>query len=641
MKFPHTIIKCIKAWEGFTCLTSIRSYTGHHRDALYTSAMDIKKIRALKAKLSADLAEGSASQGARTQARQLDSGPIYITGSPSLSAAVGRNLDAIPLMDPGSDKKKRWSAIKGVFGSLGKFKKGGKKSLSADNFPALSDATSPAASTPPPVLAGARADDLAEGGACAADAAPADAVKAEENAGPAYTATGPAPAPAPALAPAAPTLATPVSLLAASPLRTMAVEPTPDAALLTLPEPIKEDTLQEESSPRVPSPGPPLLPGLTEIRSPTIVSRVASAIISDVISPTSLSPLRERERTRSPTAWEKNLEDNARELHPTLLVDASKRDISPRGIDSPTNTKRTRALGPTTPESPRKPGWFTSAVSVFPLASSGHDSRSCYTVGQVAAERRFARKVSTQDQLFGKQLGGFMPIFNGQPSKTSQRFQASRYNSLGKDPRARMEQVMSRLATEVEAREINRRRRLASQVIFAELLRLQMEANVCLELDNLHRQRSRIQAIEDEEEERWRRIEENHLHASTPLHLRSDRETSLQGVRDAEAKERSYRISEDGIQSMSGRSKHADDSRKSINAELSKIVWPGVEGWAPAGEQETVLPQRRSRQNPAAVLYFCLSQRNMLHSPKRKLVMLEVLRVPIFQPVARLCRRKL
>lgn len=604
--------------------------------------MDIKKIRALKAKLSADLAEGSASPGARTQARQPDSGPIYITGSPSLSATVGRNLAAIPPIDPGSDKKKRWSAIKGVFGSLGKFKKGGKKSLSAENFPALSVATSPAASTPPPVLAGTRADDLAEGGACAADAAPADAGKAEENARPAYTATGPAPAPAPVLAPAAPTLATPVLLLAASPLRTMAVEPTPDAALLSLPEPIKEETLQEESLPRVPSPGPPLWPGPTEIKSPTTVPRVASAIISDVISPTSLSPLRERERTRSPTAWEKNLEDNARELHPTLLVDASKRDISPRGIDSPTNTKRTRALGPTTPESPRKPGWFTSAASVFPLASSDvQDSRSCYTVGQVAAERRSARKVSTQDQLFGKQLGGFMPIFNGQPSKTSQRFQASRYNSLGKDPTARMEQVMSRLATEVEAREINRRRRLASQAIFAELLRLQMEANVCLELDNLHRQRSRIQAIEDEEEERWRRIEENHLHASTPLHLRSDRETGLQGVRDAEAKERSYRMSEDGIQSMSGRSKHADDSRKSINAELSKIVWPGVEGWAPAGEQEAVLPQRRSRQNPAAVLFFCLSQRNMLHSPKRTLVTLEVLRVPIFLPVARLCRRNL
>ena len=133
-----------------------------------------------------------------------------------------------------------------------------------------------------------------------------------------------------------------------------------------------------------------------------------------------------------------------------------------------------------------------------------------------------------------------------------------------------------------------------------------------------------MQANEDEEEERWRRIEENHLHASTPLHVKSEREETLKGVLEAEAKERAWRMSEDGIQSMSGRSKYADDSRKAINAEFAKIVWPGVESWAPAGESEVILPPSRSRQNPAAVLYFCLHQRNLLHSPRRRLVALEV-----------------
>jgi hypothetical protein len=198
--------------------------------------------------------------------------------------------------------------------------------------------------------------------------------------------------------------------------------------------------------------------------------------------------------------------------------------------------------------------------------------------------------------------------------KPGQRFAAYRYADLSSEPNTVKENAISMLATELEKREIARRRKKAADAIIAEILRLEMEASICLELDNLERQRSRIQAREEEEEERWRRIQEHHLHASTPLHLQSERQASLKGVLEAEARERAWRMSEDGIQSMSGRSKYADDSRKAINAEFCKIVWPGVESCAPAGEHEVALPPGQSRRNPAAVLYFCLSQRNFRKS---------------------------
>jgi hypothetical protein len=198
--------------------------------------------------------------------------------------------------------------------------------------------------------------------------------------------------------------------------------------------------------------------------------------------------------------------------------------------------------------------------------------------------------------------------------KHGQRFAASRYADLSSGPNTVKEMATSMLATELEKREIARRRKKAADAIIAEILRLEMEASICLELDNLERQRSRIQASEEEEEERWRRIQEYHLYASNPLHLQSERQASLKGVLEAEARERAWRMSEDGIQSMSGRSKYADDSRKAINAEFCKIVWPGVESCVPAGEHEVALPSGQSRRNPAAVLYFCLSQRNFRKS---------------------------
>ena len=396
-----------------------------------------------------------------------------------------------------------------------------------------------------------------------------------------------------------------------SPLRTMAIEPTPRNAQLQ--EFILEETPQEDVqqaheerkfAEEILSSATPSCTEVTKYAgpptkgSPLIVPRNRRA--SGGISPTSLSPLRERENARSPTHWEKKLEENAHEYPVPIMSNTDKENTwLPLSTDvgSMESTKeeadrlerRRGRVQPTAYEGQRE-------FNKFPL------------VGSVFCIKDFVPKVWGETGL-----------------KTHERFKKSRYANLGTDPKARKERAISSLVTELEAREINRRRRRAADAIFAEQVRLEMEATVCLELDNTERQRGRIQAIEEEEEERWRRIEEYHLHASTPLHLKSQREDSLVSVLESEAKERARRMSEDGIQSMSGRSKYADYSRKAINAELCRIVWPGVESWAPVGEQEAPLPPGRSRRNPGAVLYFCLSQRNLLHrTPRRKLVTLQV-----------------
>lgn len=218
-------------------------------------------------------------------------------------------------------------------------------------------------------------------------------------------------------------------------------------------------------------------------------------------------------------------------------------------------------------------------------------------------------RTKPEDPWFASKVWPLGTILGGQESRSSKRFSAARYAGLGDEPETRKENLIARLATEAEKREIARRRKLASGLIVAELLRLDMEASVYLELDNLERQRSRIQAHEDEEEERWRRIEKYHLHASTPLHLRSQRDESLGYVLQAEERERAWRLSQDSILALSNRSRSpADDSRRAINAELSKVVWPAVESQAPAGEEEAHIPPSRSRHDPTAVLFFCLMQ---------------------------------
>jgi hypothetical protein len=241
----------------------------------------------------------------------------------------------------------------------------------------------------------------------------------------------------------------------------------------------------------------------------------------------------------------------------------------------------------------RPPDGLNSQEHRFPSMYDGHVETKQWSIGN------FISSVACWEQA----------------RESCQHFNVSRYRDLGKDPAARKTNIISRLTTEIEAKIIARRRKLAADAIFAELLRIDMERRVYMELDSLERQRSRVQANEKEEEERWRRIEENHLHASTPQHLRSEREASLSGVVEAEEQERAWRISEDGIRSMSGRSTSADHSRKAMNAEFTRLVWPGVESLAPAGEREAPLPPSRSRQNPVAVLYFCLTRRNLLLQP--------------------------
>ena len=241
----------------------------------------------------------------------------------------------------------------------------------------------------------------------------------------------------------------------------------------------------------------------------------------------------------------------------------------------------------------RPPDGLNSQEHRFPSMYDGHVETKQWSIGN------FISSVACWEQA----------------RESRQHFNLSRYRDLGKDPAARKTNIVSRLTIEMEAKIIARRRKLAADAIFAELLRIDMERRVYMELDSLERQRSRVQANEKEEEERWRRIEEIHLHASTPHRLRSEREASRSGVVEAEEQERAWRISEDGIRSMSGRSTYADHSRKAINAEFTRLVWPGVESLAPAGEREAPLPPSRSRQNPVAVLYFCLTRRNLLLQP--------------------------
>lgn len=368
----------------------------------------------------------------------------------------------------GSDKKKRWSTVKGVFGALGKFKRVGKKPA-AGALP-VPDAGTPAAPGTPDGNLAANANTLqaAHSKNSPADASLATPPPSGEPAPGAATA-GDQSSPAALLAPAAPDAMT--AAVESSPLRTTAVEPTPRPALLSPPAPISEETPREETpsgsprvsspkpplSPRVPSPMAPSSPSATNPVSPTFAPQVSSAFALGVISPTSLSPLRERERTRSPTAWEAKLEEQAQERDPT----PSKRPTHREG-------------------SPGK-GWFTRSEGLWSLEdSNAQDARS-----------QSPRKVAVQAKTLG--MGSLLPNISWGQSRKPGHFNASRYADLCKDPAKRRDNVISRLATEIEAREIARRRRLATDAIYAELLRLEMETSVCLELDNLERQRSRIQ----------------------------------------------------------------------------------------------------------------------------------------------------
>jgi len=315
------------------------------------------------------------------------------------------------------------------------------------------------------------------------------------------------------------------------------------------------------------------------------------------------------------------------------------REATPRNQDSgepqrapPTSQLEKSGEDAARPEDAAYGGTVSCEEAASPIRESegARLPRAASPIKQVTKER-----TSPQAGLFAGAsmlwpLKGF-----GSESRPCGRFSAERYVNLGTDPALRKQNVIIRLATEAETRERTRRRRLAAGLIVAEQLRLEMEASVCLELDNLERQSSRIQAHEEEEEERWRRIEEHHLHASTPLQLRSQRDESLTGVIAAEEHERSWRLSQNGIQAMSKRSRYADDTRRAVNTEFSKIVWPAVESHAPAGEEEARIPAARTRHNPEAVLFFLQMQRGLngrgdasartLRTPKRQLIAMEAM----------------
>ena len=509
--------------------------------------------------------------------------PACVRVSSGRALAIDEEVSPSGSAAGAAQKKKRWAAVRGVFGALGKFKKGKKGAAGTSPgaaSPGSVDATEtlPSAASPGAVDAAASssAEEGAKGGIAQGRLAALETgLDAAGTAGAALPAGASAEAPA---RPDAPEVAAPPASGAAdagagdSPLRTAAIEPTPRAALVQPAEPGGEEIPRVDpppaASPKERGTSPSAACSAeepTSAVSPTTVPQVVGAADpSAAIPATPLSPLRQRELTSEPTAWEKKLQQNV--PHTATHHDA----------DTRTRPPIRKGAGPVAAS-------FSAVGSLIPTG------------------------------LWGK------------ARKPDNRFAASRYANLGSEPDSVKEKAISILATELERREIARRRKAAADAIFAELLRLEMEASVCLELDNLERQRSRIQASEEEEEERWRRIQEHHLHASTPLYLQSERQASLEGVLEAEARERAWRMSEDGIQSMSGRSKYADDSRKAINAEFCRIVWPGVESWAPIGEQEIALPPGQSRHNPAAVLYFCLSQRNLLHkTPRVKLVTLEV-----------------
>lgn len=411
------------------------------------------------------------------------------------------------------DKKKRWAAVRGVFGALGKFKKkdarkseGAADAASETSGQGEGDharAVSPVPTSPgTDVRSAAGAVDAMPTGV----QAPSEAEPAVENS------------------------AMPHAVPDGSPLRTLPVEPTPRDAALSLPEPISEEATPRNQDSREPPRSPPML---QLEKNGEDAARPESAACSGTVSygPVAL-PIRESESA-----------------------------LLPRAVSPSKQATRDRA-------SPQA-GLFAGASMLWPLKG------------------------------FGSEL------------RPRGRFSAERYANLGTDPAMRTESVIIRLATEAEKRERTRRRRLAAGLIMAEQLRSEMEANVCLELDNLERQRSRIQAHEEEEEERWRRIEEHHLHASNPLQLRSQREESLTGVIVAEEHERSWRLSQNAIQAMSKRSRYADDIRRALNSEFSKIVWPAVESQAPAGEEEARIPAARSRHCPEAVLFFLQMQRGL------------------------------
>jgi hypothetical protein len=405
---------------------------------------------------------------------------------------------------------------------------------------------------------------------------------------------------------------TATAALDASPLQSIALESTPHAVAMHSPDRVLSDdqTLRKDSQ-----------------DSPDV--QLNQKEDSEKREDASVSPLSRMSRSPYPITEATSELDTKRvpSPEPTLLPEATllpntSAEVNPEHKSSPSISH------PASPMHPERAATHSALMalreSLNKLASERKEKGGLIEAdgcrppdGLNSQEHRFPSKYDGHVATKQWSIGNFISSVAcwEQARESRQHFNVSRYRDLGKDPAARKTNIISRLTTEIEAKIIARRRKLAADAIFAELLRIDMERRVYMDLDSLERQRSRVQTNEKEEEERWRRIEENHLHASTPQQLRSEREASLSGVVEAEEQERGWRISEDGIRSMSGRSTYVDHSRKAINAEFTRLVWPGVESLAPAGEREAPLPPSRSRQNPVAVLYFCLTRRNVLLQP--------------------------
>ena len=486
--------------------------------------------------------------------------------------SAGRGIDTgDPSLSPGDAGKlsggKRWAKVKGVFGALGKFRKSAKQS----------DAV---VTSPRPTPTPARTTHSLSVDQQAATVQLVSSVAGETEQQPTLQSSNAISqisgvAESPSTAPS-----TAVVSSDTSPLRTSAIEPTSRVASLRTSDPVDEETPlgtgDLTSGPAAPK----------EIVSPPVCQADQNIAVPLPVSSVPSSPACDGGGHLNLMISEKGREESAHKVR-----------LSAEAYVERSKSKR----------------------AFWPGALSHVEQRSKLPLNEHLKSR------TLHDQSISLCMGECLPsTWHGRYGTSIRKCHGKRYTELhSADPKSRHERIALRNVTEIEAREIVRRRKLAADSVFREHLRLELERHVCLELDNLERQRARIQAIEAEEEERWRRIEENYIHASTPQRLQAEHKEGLEEILQAEANERTRRMVEDGKQFVSIRYLYVDKFRKSINTELSKFVWPGVESCAPAGVQEVLIPRSRSRQDPASVLYFCVSQRKLLQFPKGELFALE------------------
>ena len=544
----------------------------------------------------------------------------------SPGAALSRASEAV-----GKDKtKSRWATVKGVFGALGKFKRDRKMGEAASRpSPAPSPGAAVTSGSPVSPLPATQEPSVASGTAAASvelmspQHAPCDLglrqspdVPAEVMpvAGDAVIHAAPESSDQKRGGAAWPESAAGIgaSSTDALPLGAMSSAPIPFAAQSSPPQRVPEEERPEELGPQsapLPKPKPSELQSSEGVVGPGTESSAAAVLYAlGQAAKTEIGRKYADRRSRDPPGMIECL--LASEAAEADLRECERAEREDGGLGSDW-----RAEGSQSTDRPLMVGAEASAAAVL------------YSLEQAAKPAVGSGFQSKPHVLLRKRPVHAPAPWMGAFAKPGRRFSADRYSSIGKDAAERREIFQARVATENEARERARRKSLAASATFFERRRLEMEGQVVMEMDNLERQRNRIQVGEEEEEERWRRIESCHLHASTPLHLSSERKATLPAVLHAEAQEQRRRIEEDGKQYLSGRKREADYFRQAVNAELSKIVWPAVESKTPAGEGEAVIPPSRSRGDTAAVINFCASQRSqLLASPRRRMMTLDAMK---------------